>query len=140
MAKNKNDDDHTFQEKQDMPYAKVTMKGENRRSYHPKKVWEFNLLDFLSKIDPADYYSTTGEAVLKMRKLEKDLFVMAGQARKIGNVIQKLKDEHVYMETCWTDGRLLLKAKNPRKNKEEKREALHNNFDYGNKSKKKAVK
>ena len=135
MAKNKNDDEHTFQEKQDMPYARVTAKGENRRLYQPKKVWEFKPLEFLEAIDPNDYFSTTGEAIIKMRKLEKDLFVMAGQARKIGNIIQKLKGEHVYMETCWTDGRLLLKAKNPRKNKEEKLQALYDNFAYGNKRK-----
>jgi hypothetical protein len=134
MAK-KDEDEFTFQEKQDMPYAKVTAKGEKRRPYHVKKVWEFDLKEFLSKIDPADYFSTTGEAVLKMRKLEKDLFMMAGKARKIGNIIQKLKDDNVYMETCWTDNRLLLKAKNPRKNKEEKLKALHDNFAYGDKKK-----
>lgn len=138
MAKYKDDDDFTWQERQDMPYAKITVKGENRRPYHPKKVWEFDLSEFLNAIDPADYFSTTGEAILKMRKLEKDLFVMAGKARKIGNVLNKLKGENVYFETCWTDGRLLVKAKNPRKNKEEKLLALHENFMYGDK--KKAVK
>ena len=91
MAKNKYDDGFTFKERQDMPYARVTAKGENRRSYHQKKVWEFELKEFLSKIDPDDYFATTGEAILKMRKLEKDLFVEARKARKIGNILNKLK-------------------------------------------------
>tara|TARA_R100001244_G_scaffold25113_4_gene25592 strand:- start:55146 stop:55547 length:402 start_codon:yes stop_codon:yes gene_type:complete len=132
MAKNKNDN-FTFKEKEEMPFAKVTKKGEARKDFHPKNTWEFDITEFLEDVIPKDYFATTGEAVVKMRKLENDLFAQAGLARKLGNTLEKLKGENIYMETCWTGGRLLLKAKNPRKNREAKLEALWENFEGGKK-------
>jgi hypothetical protein len=126
----------TFEEMEDMPYAKVMLSGkEDRRPYHPKNVWELDIQELISgQIDPLQYFRTTGEAIIKMRKLEADLFQMAGLARKVGNILEKLRGENIYLETQWSDGRLLLKAKNPRKNKEEKAKALQENFEYGKKS------
>lgn len=129
----KNESDYTYDEMQEFPYAKVKLNksGEERRDYHKKDVWELDITEIVQAIDPADYFCTTGEACIKARKLEGDLFAAAGLARKLGNILKKLRGENVYLETQWTDGRLLLKAKNPRKNKEEKAKALEENFEYG---------
>jgi len=131
----KKDHGFTYSEMEEMPYAKVILKkaGEIRRAYHKKGVWELDITDFITAIDPKDYFCTTGEACIKTRKLEADLFAAAGIARKLGNVLKKLKNEDIYLETAWVNGRLLLKAKNPRKNKEEKALALEQNFEHGRK-------
>lgn len=135
MVKHNPEDEFSYDERQNMPYARITPDGEERRSYHPSEVWELELAKLLEAVAPLDYFRTTGEAIHKIRKLEKDLFVAAGRARKLGNVLQKLKGENIYLETCWTDGRLLLKAKNPRKNREAKLQALQENFAFGDKTK-----
>lgn len=129
----KKDHEYTYDEMQEFPYAKVVLSkmGEERRSYHKKDIWELDLTEILKTINPKDYFCTTGEAVIKARMLEADLFAMAGLARKLKNVLEKLRGENIYLETHWDDGRLLLKAKNPRKNKEEKAKALEENFTYG---------
>lgn len=123
----KNKQDYTYEETVNEPYAKVTMDGEDRKTFQPKNVWELKLYEFIDLIDPVDYFRSTGEAILKIRRLEADLFAAAGQARKIGNILDKLRDDNVYLETQWNDGRLLLKAKNPRKNRESKAKALKEN-------------
>lgn len=124
---------YTYDEMEEFPYAKVSLSknGEERRPYHKKDIWELDIDDLLKAVDPKDYFCTTGEAVIKTKKLEADLFAMAGLARKLRNTLVKLRGENVYLETQWSDGRLLLKAKNPRKNKEEKAKALEENFTYG---------
>lgn len=131
----KPDHGYTYDEIQEFPYAKVKLNktGEERRPYHKKDVWELDITELVQAIDPKDYFCTTGEAVIKSKKLEADLFAAAGIARKLRNTLIKLRSENVYLETQWVDGRLLLKAKNPRKNKEEKAKALEENFEYGRK-------
>ena len=134
MGKN-NEDEYTYDEQMAMPFARVSdvSSAQDRRSYHPKNIWELDITEFVDAVDPKDYFVTSGEATIKARRLEKDLFAMAGKARRLSNLLKKLKGENVYLETTWQDGRLLLKAKNPRKNKDEKRKALEENFVYGNK-------
>lgn len=129
----KKDHGHTYEEMEACPFAKITISknGEDRHPYHIKDVWELDITEMVQAIDPADYFCTTGEAVIKTRKLEADLFRAAGIARKLGNILKKLRGENVYLETQWVDGRLLIKAKNPRKNKEEKAKALEENFVHG---------
>lgn len=126
-------DDFTYQQKQDEPYAKIVQGGEDRKSYQPKDTWELNVDNFVESIDPNDYFVTSGEAVIKARKLEADLFQAAGKARKLVNTLKKLKDTNVYLESSWHDSRLILKAKNPRKNREDKLKALEENFEHGEK-------
>ena len=121
--------DYTIEDIEEQPFAKVEVNGENRRAYQPNDVWELDLNLFVKKVDPTDYFVTTGEATLKARKLEADLFAMAGRARKLVNILLKLKGDNVYLETSWQEGRLLIKTKNPRKNIEEKVKALEENFD-----------
>jgi hypothetical protein len=131
----KKDHGFSYKETEEVPYAtiKISKTGEERRVYHKKGVWELDITTLIDSVDPADYFCTTGEAVIKMRKLEADLFAAAGIARKLGNILRKLRGENVYLETQWIGGKLLLKAKNPRKNKEEKAKALEENFKYGRK-------
>jgi hypothetical protein len=131
----KKDHNFTYDEMQAFPYAKVALNktGEDRRPYHKNDIWELDLTDIIKAVDPSDYFCTTGEAVIKTKALEADLFAAAGVARKLGNILRKLRGENVYLETQWNDGRLLLKAKNPRKNKEEKAKALEENFIHGKK-------
>ena len=131
----KKDHGFTYNEMEELPYAtvKLNKKCEERRPYHKKNIWTLDISEFIKPIDPADYFCTTGEAVIKLRKLEADLFAAAGIARKLGNTLKKLRGEYVYLETQWTGGHLLLKAKNPRTNKEEKARALEENFTYGRK-------
>lgn len=132
----KKDHPFTYDEMEELPYARIKLNktGEERRSYHKKDVWELDITTLVEAVDPEDYFCTTGEAVIKTRKLEADLFAAAGVARKLGNILRKLRGENIYLETQWIGGRLLLKAKNPRKNKEEKAKALEENFQYGRKS------
>ena len=131
----KKEHDFTYDQMEEVPFAKIKMSktGEARRSYHKKGVWELDITELVNAINPTDYFCTTGEAVIKVRKLEADLFAAAGIARKLGNILRKLRGENVYLETQWIGGKLLLKAKNPRKNKEEKARALEENFEYGRK-------
>jgi hypothetical protein len=72
----KKDHGFTYDEMEAVPYAKVVMSktGEERRPYHKKLVWELDITELVQAIDPADYFCTTGEACIKTRKLEADLF------------------------------------------------------------------
>lgn len=130
---NKKDHGFTYDEMEACPHAKVTLSktGEERHSYHTKDVWELDVSKMVQAINPKDYFSTTGEAVIKMRALEADLFKAAGIVRKLGNILKKLRGENIYLETQWVNGKLLIKSKNPRKNKEEKAKALEENFVHG---------
>jgi hypothetical protein len=131
----KPDHNFSYDEMQEFPFAKISLNkhGEDRKAYQKDDIWELDLTDLIKIVDPSNYFCTTGEAVIKAKALEADLFASAGLARKLGNILRKLRGENVYLETQWCDGRLLLKAKNPRKNKEEKAKALEENFIHGKK-------
>jgi hypothetical protein len=87
--------------------------------HQPEGVWELKVADFINGIDPKTYFITSGEAVKKAEKLERDIWEMAGKARKLRNLLLKARGPAVYLETEWIDGaRLIIKRKNPRnKNK-----------------------
>jgi len=129
--KNEIGKEYTYDEMSDVPFAIVTKSEEDRRLYQPKGVWELDISLFVETIDPADYFITSGEAIIKARKLEADLFKAAGKARKLVNILNKIKGDNVYLETSWHEGRLILKTKNPRKNPEDKVKALEENFVNG---------
>lgn len=100
-----------------MPYALVINDNkilEDRREFHKQGVWQLNVADFLKPIDPSRYYVTSGEAVTKARRLEQDLFEAAGDARRLANILQRLRGESTYLETQWYDGKLLVIRKDPR--------------------------
>lgn len=102
------------------PYCKL---GNNRELHQPETVWELILADFVTGIDPKNYFVTSGEAVQKAKKLEEDIWLLAGKARKLRNLLEKARGSSTYLETEWTDGgRLLLKKKDPRNKKPKKDE------------------
>lgn len=126
-----------LEEMEKFPYARILADHnlEDRREYHAKDLWELEIKQLLPKIDPVDYFRTTGEATIKLKKLEHDLFALIGSVKRISHTLDKLKGDNAYLETQWIDGHLLMKIKNPRKNKEFKMAALEENFAYGSKKK-----
>ena len=102
------------------PYCKL---GNEKDLHQPEGVWELILSDFTNSINPRDYFVTSGEAVQKAKKLEEDIWLLAGKARKLRNLLEKARGSSTYLETEWTDGgRLLLKKKDPRNKKPKKDE------------------
>lgn len=96
--------------------------GNEREDHQPEGVWELILSDFLSGVNPKDYFITSGEAVQKIKKLEEDAWALAGKVRKLRKILEKARGPATYLETEWVDGgRLLLKRKDPR-NKKKKNE------------------
>jgi hypothetical protein len=106
------------------PYCKL---GDKREPHQPEGVWELRISDFLSTINPKDYFVTSGEAVQKSKKLEQDVWEMAGRVRKLYNLLKKARGPAVYLETEWVEGgRLIIKRKNPRnKNKKAQNDKAH---------------
>lgn len=99
------------------PYCKI---GGKPQEHHPEGIYELKLIEFLQAIDPKTYFVTSGEAVQKAKKLERDLWVMAGKARQLRTLLEKARGPAVYLETEWQEGaRLVLKRKNPRVKKDE---------------------
>ena len=88
--------------------------GNPRKEHQPDGIFQLVLKDFMGPIDPHQYFITSGEAIAKAEKLEKDIWLMAGKARQLKNLLKKARGPAVYLETEWNDGRLLLKRKNPR--------------------------
>lgn len=88
--------------------------GERRLEHQPDGVYELVLSEFITELDPKTYFVTSGEAVRKAEQLEKDIWKMAGKARKLRNYLKKARGPAVYLETEWNDGMLVLKRKNPR--------------------------
>ena len=96
----------------------------------------------LDKLDPQDYYITSGDAVQKAKYLckllwtyagstrkqlnkmtrpsaalkafEKHCWEQAGGARKMMNALEAVRGEDVFLETEWDEHRLLCVPKNPR--------------------------
>lgn len=94
------------------PFCKI---GGKKQLHQPEAIFELTLSDFFSgPLDPKSYFVTSGEAVRKAEQLEKDIWLMAGKARQLRNLLKKARDKAVYLETEWNDGRLILKRKNPR--------------------------
>ena len=88
--------------------------GNHRKEHQPDGIFHLVMKDFMTPIDPNTYFITSGEAIAKAEKLEKDIWTMAGKARQLKNLLKQARGPAVYLETEWNDGRLLLKRKNPR--------------------------
>lgn len=78
-------------------------------------VFTLEVYSFVKPIDPKRYFVTSGEAIAKAQKLEKDLWESAGLARKLVKVLESTRAEAKYLETSWENGQLRLRKKNPRK-------------------------
>ncbi|MEM3097480.1 MAG: hypothetical protein QXU32_02005 [Nitrososphaerales archaeon] len=96
------------------PYCKI---GHKPQPHQPDDIYELVLSEFVSAIDPKNYFVTSGEAIQKAKKLEQDLWHMAGEARKLRRLLEKARGSAVYLETEWQDGHLILRRKNPRSKK-----------------------
>ena len=101
-------------------YARL---GHDPQPNQPKDAWAFNVLDFVPHVNPIAYFSTSGEAVIKAKKLEADLWKAAAAARKFANILEKTRAKHKHLELEITgnrheDGRqiMLVKTKDPRPN------------------------
>ncbi len=101
---------------------------------------DYGITDFES-INPSDYFITSGDAVVKATHLEKDMWRVAGEARKrfgksrnkrhlefqrkiwiaagkcrlLLNMLKKVRGEHIFLETEWKDHVLYCIPKDPRK-------------------------
>jgi len=81
----------------------------------PKDVWQLpNIKEDMPAIDPSSYFITSGEAVKKAEKLEKDLFALAIKARFFKHKLKKARGAKKYLELARDDNRHLIKAKDPR--------------------------
>jgi len=92
-----------------------------RLETHKKNVFQLILEDFFetdTNVFPAvkEYFVTSGEAIAKIERLEKDAWKLAGDARRLKGLLVKARAEAKYLETGFDfERRLLLKKKNPRK-------------------------
>lgn len=117
-------------------------------------VYELNLAKHIQDVDPADYgiddfdivkpadyFITSGDAVVKATHLDNDIWRLAGEARKrfgqstnerhvefqrrlwemagrcraLLNTLKKVRGENIFLETEWRDHKLYCIPKNPRK-------------------------
>ena len=100
------------QYKEPQLYCKI---GQKREEHQPDDIFELIIGDFLRAVDPKTYFVTSGEAVQKAKKLEDDLWYLAGQARKLRGLLEKAKGPAKWLETEWNSfGQLVLKRKWPR--------------------------
>jgi hypothetical protein len=97
--------------------------GHTPQPHQPKDTWQFNVIDFVPNVNPNNYFCTSGEAVIKAKKLEQDLWQAAAAARRFTNVLIKTRGKHKYLEFQITgdryqDGRQMsvVKTKDPRPN------------------------
>lgn len=96
--------------------AKFCKLGEVRKEHQPDGIYTLIMKEFMMPIDPNTYFITSGEAVAKAERLEKDIWLMAGKARQLKNLLKKARGPAVYLETerGLEDQTIILKRKNPR--------------------------
>lgn len=131
----------------DESYPKIGQSGSGHQRY------ELDVYDFLqvldppkgfdlSRIDPNDYFVTSGDAIQKTQYLtkvlwenagnarrqlndieepngeqiefESDCWKQAGAVRRLMNALLEAKDKNVFLETEWKEHRLIVIPKNPR--------------------------
>jgi len=90
---------------------------QERHNHQPKGVWELCLETFhedLKVVDPKAYFITSGEAVIKAKRMYEDFKAAMLASKKLISVLRHLKNDAKYLETQWDTNKLLLKKKNPR--------------------------
>jgi hypothetical protein len=91
--------------------------GQQPLPHQPKEVWRIDVYGSVPHIDPMTYFMTSGEAVVKAKRLEADLWQAAAKARKFANLLQKTKGKNKYLELELVGGGIVLvKTKNSRPN------------------------
>lgn len=91
-------------------YAKI---GEEPQKGQSKKIWTVPI-DEYRKIDPKEYFVTTGEATVKIDILLEDIKELSNELRKLKRQLIKTKGDSDYLETCWESSELLIKKKEKR--------------------------
>ena len=92
---------------------KYAMVGKSPEHGQSKKAWIVPI-DEYKKMDPKYYFITTGEAIVKINVLLKDLKESMKQMQNLKKIFVKTKGDSDYLETCWEDGNLLVKKKDKR--------------------------
>jgi len=87
---------------------------------------------YLKKIDPKDYYQTSGEAVEKMESLIRDLQEQLVSAKQLHNQLIKIRGRNKYLETEADKNGTILKIKNPRSAKARPRKIRTDIPDFKN--------
>ena len=92
-------------------YPKI---GEKPQPDDPAGVYCMIMHEYLKALDPSKYFVTSGEAIHKAEQLNKDIWALAGKARKFLNELKKARGDAKYLESTWEDGIITLRRKNPR--------------------------
>lgn len=92
---------------------KYAILGEDPAKGQSKKAWIVEI-DSYNKIDPKEYFITTGEATVKIDVLINDLENLTKEAKKLKKQLIKTKGESDYLETCWESSNLIVKKKEKR--------------------------
>lgn len=93
--------------------SKYAILGNKPKQGQSKKAWIIEI-DKYKKIDPREYFVTTGEATVKIEVLLDDLKDLTKEMKNLQKELTKTKDESDYLETCWEDGNLIVKKKEKR--------------------------
>lgn len=79
--------------------------------------FSINIEDLLKPVNPSEYFITSGEAVEKSKRLDKDIWKLAGDCRKFLNFMKKVKGKAEYLEIGWEGGVLIMRRKDSRRKK-----------------------
>jgi hypothetical protein len=96
------------------PFAQL---GKKPELHQRKEAWKIDVRASVPHVDPMAYFMTSGEAVIKAKKLEADLWKAAAAARKFANLLEKARGKHKYLELELVGGGIaIVKTKDPRPN------------------------
>lgn len=87
------------------PYAVFP---EEPKAGQPKGIWELRLN--LPAVDPAAYFTSSGEAAQKADKLVSDLFSVCMSARYLRDCLRRIRGKHDFLQCTWDNGRLVLRC------------------------------
>jgi hypothetical protein len=97
-----------------MSEEKYALIGNEPQPGQPKKTWRVPI-DELPVVDPKSFFITTGEAVVKTDYMIEQIQNLLKEVRALRKKLLKSKEESKYLETCWENGVLIVKRKDPRK-------------------------
>lgn len=90
------------------------MLGDKPVGSQNKKAWIVPIDNF-KPIIPRDYFVTTGEAIVKVDMLIEHTQALLHNLNAFRKSLVSTKNDAKYLETCWEDGKLLVKQKNAKK-------------------------
>jgi hypothetical protein len=93
--------------------GKYAALGDQPEQGQSKKAFILDI-DSYKKIDPREYFITTGEATVKIEVLLNDIKDLTKELKNLQKELIRTKDESDYLETCWEGGNLVIKKKEKR--------------------------